>query len=148
MFLLPEYDEIKCRSNVRPILKQYRRLARIAGRPLTDLKSPIISDMPKSTSYGNNHEKKSATVISAKMEVEEIDRAVKNLSQECFQVIYYTYLSKEEYTNLEIADIVFGTLNANKTVERRQKDGLLQFCESYRHGQLLAYKSKSKLFIF
>lgn len=147
MFLLPEYDEIKCRSNVRPILKQYRRLARIAGRPLTNLKSPVISDMPKAASYENSQEKNNTEIASAQMEVDEINRAVKNLSQECFAVIYYTYLSKEEYTNLEIASIVFGTLNANKTVERRQRDGLLQFCESYRHGQLLAHKGKSKLSI-
>ncbi|MFD1418447.1 ArpU family phage packaging/lysis transcriptional regulator [Companilactobacillus keshanensis] len=144
MFLLPEYDEIKCRNNVRPILKRYRRMARIAGRPLTDLRSPIISDMPRSLSFDNNQEKENSISVSAKMEVDEINRAVKNLSQECFAVIYYTYLSKEEYTNLEIASIVFGTINANKTVERRQKDGLLQFCESYRHGQLLVYKDRNQ----
>jgi len=147
MFLLPEYDEIKCRNNVRPILKQYRRLARIAGRPLTDLQSPTISDMPRSSSYGNIQEKENTVVASAQMEVEEIDRAVKNLSQECFEVIYYTYLSKAEYTNIEIANIVFGSYGANKTVERRQRDGLLQFCESYRHGQLLVYKNENKLSI-
>lgn len=148
MFLLPEYNLSKCRSNVRPILKQYRRLSRIAGRPLTDLKSPTISDMPRAQSYDNNVEKSNVDVVSAMMEVEEIDRAVKNLSYECFEVIYYTYLSKEFHTNLEIAALVFGSLNANKTVERRQQEGLIQFCESYKNGNLLVFKEENTLSFF
>lgn len=144
MFLLPEIDRTKSRNKARKVLIPYRRLARVAGRSLSDIKSPVITDMPKGTPFGNTQEDKNVYVIDARVEVEEIERAVTNLTQECFEVIYYTYLSKETHTNLDIAASVFGSISANKTVERRQREGLLQFCESYRNGQLLVYQEKNE----
>lgn len=144
MFLLPEIDQNKSRKKARKVLIPYRRLARIAGRSLTDIKSPVISDMPKGTPFGNSQENANVDVDSARLEVEEIERAVTTLSKECFEVIYFTYMSKEFYTKLEIASRVFGSVTANKTVERRQSEALLQFCESYRHGELLVYQKKSE----
>lgn len=144
MFLLPEIDRNKSRNKARKVLIPYRRLARVAGRSLSDIKSPVITDMPKGTPFGNSQEDKNVYVINARMEIEEIERAVNSLTKECFAVIYYTYLSKEEHTNLDIAGLVFGSLKANKTVERRQNEGLLQFCESYRGGQLLVYEEKNE----
>lgn len=137
MFLLPEIDQNKSRKKARKVLIPYRRLARIAGRSLTDIKSPFISDMPKGIPFGNSQENANVDVDSARLEVEEIERAVTTLSRDCFEVIYFTYLSKEIHTNIEIASLVFGSISARKTVERRQSEGLLQFCESYRNGELL-----------
>ncbi len=37
----------KQKANARNVLKSFRRLERIAGRSLIDLKSPIITEMPK-----------------------------------------------------------------------------------------------------
>ncbi|USQ67663.1 autolysin [Companilactobacillus allii] len=140
MFLIPEYDESKCKNNVRPILNQYRRLARIAGRSLTDLKSPTISDMPSATPYGNRQEENNSTVISARMELDEINRAMNNLSQECFEVVYLTYMAKEKFTDTKIAYSVFQSYDSSKSVERKRSIGLIQFCEAYRNGKLLVFK--------
>ncbi|WP_338231638.1 ArpU family phage packaging/lysis transcriptional regulator [Companilactobacillus muriivasis] len=143
MFLLPEIDRNKSRNKARKVLIPYRRLARIAGRSLSDIKSPIITDMPKGSPFGNSQEKQNVDVGSARLEIEEIERAATTLSKECFEVIYFSFMSKEIHTNLEIASLVFGSISAVKTVERRQREGLLQFCESYRHGELLVYQSKN-----
>ncbi|GEO63025.1 ArpU family phage packaging/lysis transcriptional regulator [Companilactobacillus nantensis] len=144
MFLLPEINRNESRKNARKVLAQYRRLSRVAGRSLTDIKSPVITDMPKGSSFGNSQENMTADVSSARWEVEEIERAAATLSKECFEVIYFRYMSKEFHTRVEIASLVFGSLTARKTVERRQSEALLQFCESYRFGELLVYKKKKK----
>lgn len=144
MYLLPAIDRNKSRNKAREVLNQYRRLARVSGRSLTDIKSPIITDMPKGTPFGNAQEDKNTDIISARMEVQEIERAITNLSKECFEVIYFSYISKEHHSKLDIAASVFGSITANKTVERRQREALLQFCESYRNGELLTYKRVNK----
>ncbi|WP_270306137.1 ArpU family phage packaging/lysis transcriptional regulator [Enterococcus faecalis] len=45
--LLKEVDFSQTRANARAVLKNFRRLDRIAGRSLVDVRSPIITDMPK-----------------------------------------------------------------------------------------------------
>ncbi|XRJ96608.1 ArpU family phage packaging/lysis transcriptional regulator [Latilactobacillus sakei] len=139
--LLPELDEQKCRDNARLVLKQYRRKARIAGQPLTTLKSPIASDMPKAVSVDNSTERKYAETMSARQDIDFMWRAFQSIQQVNFQILYYTYLDKEVYTDSKISSIVFNSFNAVKTVERRRSDGLLEFCEAYRHGELIVYKN-------
>ncbi|MGV3337001.1 ArpU family phage packaging/lysis transcriptional regulator [Latilactobacillus curvatus] len=139
--LLPELDKQKCRDNAREVLKQYRRKARIAGQPLTTLKSPTSSDMPKAVSVDNSMEQKYVDAISANQDINFMLRAFQSIRQINFQVLYYTYLDKEVHTDLEISSIVFNSLNATKTVERRRSEALIEFSEAYRHGELLVYKN-------
>ena len=47
ILLLKEVDFRQTKANARNVLKSFRRLERIAGRSLIDLKSPIITEMPK-----------------------------------------------------------------------------------------------------
>ncbi|HEG1084545.1 TPA: autolysin, partial [Enterococcus faecium] len=56
MQLLREVDFKQTRCNARDVLKNFRRLERMAGRSLIDIKSPIITDMPKAPKYGNKAE--------------------------------------------------------------------------------------------
>ena len=56
MNLLREVDFKQTRDNARNVLKNFRRLERIAGRSLIDIKSPVITDMPKVPSHGNKAE--------------------------------------------------------------------------------------------
>ncbi|WP_162894158.1 ArpU family phage packaging/lysis transcriptional regulator [Companilactobacillus musae] len=142
MYLLPEIDSKKTKKNARRVLNPYRNLARISGLSLTDTKSPAITGMPRNNVFGNSKEIKNVNVISAIDEIEEIEKAVSNLSRECMEVIYYTYMSKELHTKIDIAGLVFGSINANKTVERRLSEGLLQFAEAYRGGRLLSFKNQ------
>lgn len=139
--LLPELDKQKCRDNAREVLKQYRRKARIAGQPLTTIKSPTASDMPKAANVENSMEQKYVEAISANQDITYMLRAFQSIRQVNFQVLYYTYLDKEVHTDLEISSIVFNSLSATKTVERRRSEGLIEFCEAYKYGELLVYKN-------
>ena len=56
MQLLREVDFKQTRCNARDVLKNFRRLERMAGRSLIDIKSPIITDMPKAPKHGNKAE--------------------------------------------------------------------------------------------
>ena len=47
ILLLKEVDFRQTKANARNVLKSFRRLERIVGRSLIDLKSPIITEMPK-----------------------------------------------------------------------------------------------------
>lgn len=143
MYLLPEIDSKQTKNNARKVLNPYRRLARIAGRSLTDIKSPAITGMPRGSSFGNSREIKNTNVLSAAIEVDAIEQAVSNMSKECLEVIYFTYMSKEHHTKLDISGLVFGSLNAEKTVDRRLSDGLLQFAEAYRGGKLLSFNKSN-----
>ena len=53
MMLLREIDFRRTRQNAKSILRNYRRLERIAGRSKIDVRSQIITDMPKTPSNGN-----------------------------------------------------------------------------------------------
>lgn len=139
--LLPELDKQKCKDNARKVLGQYRRKARIAGQPLTTIKSPTASDMPKAARVENSMEQKYVDAISANQDITYMLRAFQSIRQVNFQVLYYTYLDKEVHTDLEISSIVFNSLNATKTVERRRSEGLIEFCEAYKYGELLVYKN-------
>ncbi|WP_446912912.1 ArpU family phage packaging/lysis transcriptional regulator [Enterococcus faecium] len=58
MQLLREVDFKQTRCNARDVLKNFRRLERMAGRSLIDIKSPIITDMPKIRGYGEKNVEK------------------------------------------------------------------------------------------
>lgn len=140
MGIVPDYDYQKCRDNARDILKDYRRTARIVGAPLTNYKSPVISDMPVNTSYGNKIENRALATVDAKKEFELVNLALKKLKQIHFQVIYYTYLTSEEYSDVEIASLMFNSYNANKSVEAHRRNALIDFCEVYKGGKLLVFE--------
>ncbi|MGR3742132.1 ArpU family phage packaging/lysis transcriptional regulator [Companilactobacillus sp. DQM5] len=139
MNLFPDPDEKKSIENAKNILKDYRKISRILGQPLTNYKSPMITDIPRSETYGNSIEDKIIDNLSAKDEYLAINDAMRTLSQECYQVLYYKYMSSEEHTNIWIAGAVFGTPNAYRTVQRTIDKGLLQFSYGYRGGKLLEF---------
>ncbi|MDT2512570.1 autolysin, partial [Enterococcus avium] len=53
MALLREVDFYQTKCNARKILKNYRKWVRIAGKSMIDIKSPVMSDMPKGDRWGN-----------------------------------------------------------------------------------------------
>lgn len=63
MTLIPEIDEHACRDDARNLLKKYLWQARIAGRPLTDGKSPTITDMPEIPSIWTQASPKSSWFV-------------------------------------------------------------------------------------
>jgi len=127
----------KCKANARDVLEEYRKNARIADMPLSDLQSPTISSIPKAATFDNVQEIKNTKVIDAINDVDEINKALRNLSTKNYAAVYYTFLSRDEYTRSEIGELIHAS---ESTVDRRKDMGLLQFCHTFKHGKLLVYR--------
>ncbi|WP_249206041.1 hypothetical protein [Leuconostoc pseudomesenteroides] len=64
--LLPEIDKKATINNVRRFFEnEVDRIARVTQEDLCGLKSPMMSDMPKSASNGNHVEKRLTKQIHA-----------------------------------------------------------------------------------
>lgn len=138
MTLIPEIDEQASRDNARGLLKQFRRLARMAGRPLIDVKSPTITDMPKAHPFGNGVEIKMTDTFDAQSAVDTILRAMALLNPESFWVLYYSYCTPEVLTGFEIAARL--NVDNDKVVDYMKRKALLQFAESYPNQMLLQFR--------
>jgi len=114
--LLKEVDFSQTRANARAVLKNFRRLDRIAGRSLVDVRSPIITDMPKGIKHGNKAED---ALISR-------------------QVLHYSFCDVEKHPNWEIGQLIRGY--GEKNVEKLKSNALIEFAEAYKHGTLVVYK--------
>ncbi|MDN6581061.1 MAG: autolysin, partial [Tetragenococcus koreensis] len=80
MGLLRDVDFFQTRRNARKCLAQYRRLQRITGKSKIDIKSPIITDMPKSPSQGNKSEDALIQHMDAEGELNAIIAGLMSLS--------------------------------------------------------------------
>ena len=138
MTLIPEIDEQASRDNARRLLKQFRRLARMAGRPLVDVKSPTITDMPKAHPFGNGVEIKMTDTFDAQSEVDTILQAMALLSPDSFWVLYYSYCTPEVLNGFEIAARL--NVDNDKVVDYMKRKALLQFAEAYPNQLLLQFR--------
>ncbi|EOH86713.1 ArpU family phage packaging/lysis transcriptional regulator [Enterococcus pallens] len=134
--LLKEVDFHETRKNARAILKSFRRLERIAGRSLIDVRSPIITDMPRIESYGNRSEDALIQVADAEAERDLVITALMALGLTSRQVLHYTYCSRDHYSNRRIADELGYSV---RQIERMKSDALVEFAESYCNGKLIVY---------
>jgi len=64
---LPDINIKQTKNKARRVLKQYRILARITGRSLTNIKSPVLNGIPKSNDFNSIQETKNIQVINAQM---------------------------------------------------------------------------------
>lgn len=128
-------DKEKVKTNAKKVLMQYRRLQRIAGKSVIDLKSPIISDMPKAQSVScvSAIDKK----LDAEIKRDEIARAIASLSIRHRLILYYAYCTVEKYTINEIAAKIGDGMYHERTIDRDKSDALLCFAEAYKGGILL-----------
>ncbi|MFD1411505.1 ArpU family phage packaging/lysis transcriptional regulator [Lapidilactobacillus gannanensis] len=136
--LLPELDDKATRRNARAVLNRFRSYARMAGRPLVEIKSPTIDDMPKAQAYGNSAEKRIVGIINAQVEIEKIQQAMAFLSFDNYLVLYYSYFVPEKLSNDEIAKKI--KVLTDKNVDYRKRKALLQFAEAYPGQSLLVWK--------
>lgn len=114
-------------------LKQCRRLMRIAGKRLTDLQSPTISDMPSTPSYGNRVEERIIDQANARYELDEIYRAITWLSDAEQQLLVAKYLDRNKPTDRMI---MIDMRIDERTFYRLHNTALREFSESYRAGSL------------
>lgn len=135
--LFKEVDFYRTRCNAREVLKNFRRLERIAGRSLIDVRSPIITDMPRVESCGNKAEEALIQMMDAESERDAILAALMALRLTNRQILYYSFCARETYTNQRIA----GQLDYSvRQIERMKSDALVEFAESYRRGKLIEYR--------
>ncbi|EGP4701857.1 ArpU family phage packaging/lysis transcriptional regulator [Enterococcus lactis] len=137
MQLLREVDFKQTRCNARDVLKNFRRLERMAGRSLIDIKSPIITDMPKAPKHGNKAEDAIIQMMDIEAERDAILAALMSLGITSRQVLYYRYCAPDGYSNYKIGrEIGY----SERSVERLMSEALIEFAEAYKKGRLIAYR--------
>lgn len=135
--LLREVDFYQTKCNARKILKKYRKWVRISGKSMIDIKSPIMSDMPKGDRWGNKVEDGMIQFMEAEAERDAILAALMALGIISRQVLYYRYCTPESNSNTKIASEIG---YSERSVERLMSDALIEFAEAYKKGRLLEYR--------
>lgn len=75
--LVPEIDYRQTKRNARKVLAQYHKWERIAEKSLIDIKSPILSDMPRTLGvFVNKTQDGIAERVHAEMNRDTILKAV------------------------------------------------------------------------
>lgn len=137
MLNIPEIDEKASIQQARNLLKKYRRFSRVAGVKLTDISSPKLDGMPKTKSYGNQVEERLVKHLDAEKVTADINIAMKSLNETSFKVLYYSYCSNSKFTYYQIAPKIG---YSGESIDYLKRIALLEFAESYKHGELLIYK--------
>lgn len=137
MGLLRDVDFNQTRTNARNVLSNYRRLQRITGRSKIDIKSPIITDMPKAQTNGNKTEDALLQIMDAEGELNAIVAGLMSLSLTSRTVLYYSFCDKERWTN-DLIGIEIGY--SERQVRRVKEDALIEFAEAYKKGSLISCK--------
>lgn len=137
MGLLRDVDFNQTRKNAVDTLKNYRRLQRITGRSKIDIKSPIITDMPKSPSNGNKAEDALLQIVDAEGELNAIVAGLMSLPLTSRAVLYYSYCDKERWTN-DLIGMEVGY--SRRQVDRLKREALIEFAEAYKKGKLIEFR--------
>ena len=136
--LFPEIDENKTASKVMRFLKTvFPRMLRTSGRSITDLKSPVISDMPKGNSFDNQAEE----TINRRMVADQIVRqtwdAVYHCDVKSKTILELLYLTSCQYGDEQ----VWEHIGYEKTqYYYYKKIALLNFADAYLLEDLHCYK--------
>lgn len=97
MQLFPEVDKKQTIRNAKNFLKKQLPKMMIQARVSSlSLKSPVISDMPSGSSYGNSNESKLVLVIQRQEDVKEVVRTIKGMNKLQAYIINAVYLEKRE----------------------------------------------------
>ena len=136
MGLLADVDFKQTRDNARKVLSSYRRLQRITGRSKVDIKSPLITDMPKAQSHGNKAEDAIVQKVYAESERNAILDALDLLGLTSKEILRYSYCMQDRWSNAGIADELGYSV---RSIHRMRNEALIEFSEAYKHGELITY---------
>ena len=149
MGLFDEIDIKASRVAARNVLQRVIMLSRIADVKLETLKSPLISNMPKSASQTNSLESiiinQLGRSVEAQRELKQIIDAVYKLDIEERLIIYYSYFEANKKKDFEIAELIYHNLCSLRTMQNKRDKALLDFCEYYKHGELLVFRPKNHI---
>ncbi|MCI1985309.1 MAG: autolysin [Lactobacillus sp.] len=145
MGLFPEIDEKASCAKARRELKKYRHYARMAGRPLADLKSPSVDGMPKAKSFQNGVEaslvERLDKVMDAEAHLGVIDNALALCKYQSRWVLYFSYCTPEDLALWQVAERA-GAGNVG-TLKRQKAAALLEFAEAYPNHELIVLKDET-----
>ncbi|EAD0738604.1 autolysin [Listeria monocytogenes] len=138
MHLFPEIDKRKTKMNARKVLSHYRKWERIAGRPKIDIRSPLITDMPRTLGVSLNKTEDSILErLVAEMERDAILRALAVLPLRSRKILFMTYCEPEKASVYEISKIL---KYSEIAIKKYRAIALIEFAEAYKHGELLVEK--------
>ena len=125
-----------CKASKR-VLKQYKRLKRIAGEPYSPKVTATFSLEPRSSSAAPGDAMVAAISRKqeAEKELEKIETSI-NAVIDPFarQILFMRYLDYKQVDNLSIMDAL---CYSESDYYRLLETGLMQFAESYENGSLL-----------
>lgn len=135
--LLPQINVYETRKAAREVLSEYRKLERLSGKDYSISLVPTLSDMPRG---GNQEHSKIETMVQKKVDANrvtmEILYAVNRIRTIYKEILYFKYMDRERYSNIQIAEM----LNlSERDFERKLSEGLIEFAEAYLNGSLLKY---------
>ncbi|MHC5278926.1 ArpU family phage packaging/lysis transcriptional regulator [Listeria kieliensis] len=141
--LLPQINVQQTRKAAREVLSQYKRLERIAGKGYSISLVPTISDMPQG---GKKERSKVESLVQKKVDAErevlDVLKACRKLPQLSYEILYFKYLQKENWTNTQIQLHMQDQMNesfSERDFERKLAYALLEFAEAYKGGILLKF---------
>ncbi|MGG5333761.1 ArpU family phage packaging/lysis transcriptional regulator [Enterococcus sp. AZ163] len=135
MELLDSIDNKKAKQKAKRVLACYRRLKRIAGQHEINLRSPIISDMPRTPgSFNNKAEDATCIRVDAENELLAIEYALKNISAMGEKVLRLSYCDSDILTIFAISREI---PCSERTVKNLKSEALMEFAEAYRNGKLM-----------
>lgn len=138
MTLVRELDYRQTKDNARKVLSQLRKWERIAGKSLIDVRSPMITDMPRSLGVSVNRAADGiAERVHAEMERDAILSALARLSYKSREILSMTYRDVEKASVYEIS-LALGY--SEIAVKKSRSVALLEFAEAYKNGRLLVRK--------
>lgn len=138
MTLVRELDYRQTKDNARKVLSQLRKWERIAGKSLIDVRSPMITDMPRSLGVSVNRAADGiAERVHAEMERDAILGALARLSYRSREILSMTYRDVEKASVYEIS-LALGY--SEIAVKKFRSVALLEFAEAYKNGRLLVRK--------
>ncbi|MBC1521419.1 transcriptional regulator [Listeria aquatica] len=142
--LLPQINVQQTKKAAREVLSRYRSLERIAGQEYSISLVPTLSDMPRA---GKKAISKIESLVQRKVDVEkealEILDACQKLPQLSYEILYFKYLQKENWTNTQIQLHMQDQMNesfSERDFERKLANALLEFAEAYKGGKLLDFR--------
>ena len=104
---------------------------------MIDIKSPVITEMPKVSSHGNKAEDAMIQLADAEAERDAILKALMALSLISRQILYYSFCVPDSFSNYRISREVG---YSERSIQRMKSEALIEFAEAYRHGEKIAYK--------
>lgn len=134
--LVQELNERVTRTNAKKVLRLYKKLERQTGKSF-NLRSPVLSDMPKGPFNGAVLEDRLIRQMDAERECLEILRAIELLEEREMKIIQLAYISATQYTNYKIGQEL---QYSERTIERFKSGALIQFAYAYKNGELLVWK--------